>query len=142
MSISVSTLPTSDEDDQEPLVADLPESLSSGTVKLIENGEKRGQLRSLKRSHSGEDVTSTRQSYRRQRKQCTEQIREVEEQCKVASTPTLLDTPDEGPVASLVKKTTRNGKRLPLRRKGNFITQHQISESIQRGGNAPVIRNS
>lgn len=140
LSISVSTLRTSDEHDQDPKVEGSLEPLGSSTVKLIENDEKRKRSPLLKRSHSGE-AKSSQQSYQRQRKRCTEQIREVEVQCEVAHTPALLNTPDGGSVASLAEKTTGDGKKLFLRRKGNFTKQNESNGRVQRGGNVAAIRN-
>jgi hypothetical protein len=140
LSVSVSTLPTSDEDDQNPKVEDSFEPLGSSTIKPIENDGKR-RSRSLKRSHSREDARSTRQPYRRQRKRCTEEITGVEAQCEVDHTPALLNTPDGRSVASLVEKTTGDGKKLSLRRKGNLTNQNETNDSTQRGDNVAAIRN-
>ena len=140
LSMPVSTLRTSDEDDQDPKVEGSLEPLGSSTVKLIENDEKRKRSPSLKRSHS-EEAKSSQQSCQRQRKRCTEQIREVELQCEVAHTSALLNTPNGGSVASLAEKTTGHGKRLSLHRKGNFTQQNKSNGSIQRGGNVAAIQN-
>src|SRR6266487_655837 len=109
--------------DYVPKVEGSLEPLGSSTVKLIENDEKRKRSPLLKRSHS-EEAKSSQQSYQRQRKRCTEQIREVELQCEVAHTSALLNTPDGGSVASLAEKTTGHGKKLSLRRKGNFTQRN------------------
>ena len=98
LSVSVSTLPTSDEDDQDPNVESSLEPLQSSIVDLIANDEKRGPSRSLKRSHIGEDTRPPYQPYRQQRTRCTQQIRELEVQYEISHTPALLNTPGGAPL--------------------------------------------
>jgi hypothetical protein len=127
LSVSVSTLPTSDEDDQDPNVKGSLEPLRSSIVDLVTNDQKREPSRSLKRSHTGEDTRPPYQPYRRQRKRCAEQIRELEVQYEIDHTPALLNTPGG---ASLAEKTTREDKKLSLRRKGNFTKQNGAGDGI------------
>lgn len=127
--LSVSTLPTSDEDDQETKIEDsLKDPIS---FKLIENDDKRGRSRSLKRSHSGEDLKPIQQPYRRQRKRFTGQKREADIQCKTVNSGTLLKTSSRGSVVTVVEKINGNDKKVSLRYKGNFATHDESNDGFR-----------
>jgi len=136
--VSVSTLETSDEDEDDQL-SNIPifvKPIAPGIVKLVEDEEQRGRSRSLKRSYSEKGSQSTLEPHRRRRNP----TKEIEVQCSGAHAPTLFVRSDGDSITSLVKKNIEDSRKLALRRGGNFSTKNDGNDGIRSGGNNPAIR--
>jgi hypothetical protein len=125
VSTSASTLPTSEDGQSDAEASDQspPMPINPGTPKLVEKGSK-GQSRSLKRGHSGDDARCAEHPYRRPRTQCSQQVREIDVPLEAVdcNKPLNLMGMSEGRfVTSLAEKTNEDGTNFSLRRKNNFI---------------------
>jgi hypothetical protein len=140
--VSISTFPTSDDDDQDPKVEDSCGSQYFDSVKLIENDKKRRRSQSRERNQLEESAKSVQHPYRRQRKRCSEDIREIGGHSERAHALAPFETPKEGLGPSSIEKITGEGQNLSLRRKGNFIRQLESKDGgNHRSGNALAARN-
>ncbi|CZR54526.1 uncharacterized protein PAC_04410 [Phialocephala subalpina] len=119
-SISVSTLPTSDEDDPD-LKADGPCRSRGGTVKPNGNDKKRRFSHSLELSYFEEDVESVQHPNRRSRKQCSKERQDFGVHSEYAHSGPSNKLAERSGL--LVEDVVGDGKRLSLRRKRNFIKQ-------------------
>jgi hypothetical protein len=134
MSMSASTLPTSeDEDSDADASVQTPRELAKTTLpKPVKSDGERGQLRSLKRGHSGDDARCSEQHpYLRPRKQCSQRMTEI----NVSLESAVFDKP----LLSSLSDGGKDGTGLSLRRKGNFI-KHNENGDHQRNGNVAIIR--
>jgi len=146
MSMSTSTLPTSEDEDSDgdSTVKSPPKLVETTLSKLVASDGETRQLRSLKRGHSGDDVRCAEHPYRRPRKECNkQQMRVVDYPLEAANCNKSLRLGlSDGIVTSLAEKPNRNGKNMSLRRKGNFIKHNEDGDDVQQSADVAIIQNN